>query len=358
MRSQSTRASGSASDGTAASTPVLRAITARAADGQLPALRYAFIDNSGELLAHDIEALRRVAPACRFVGTYRMSRAGRPVAMYAVPDTWRSDEAPLRLPLGSAGETGSADDQARLSGAADRTASVGEVGEVCLGSFRTGDLARRWPDGTLEFVGRVGGDRNVDPIETLAALRDLPDVRDATVAERFGPEGEPVLVGYVCGPDPGLNTNAARRSLSLRLPDRLVPERLFVVEALPLTTAGDYDLDALPDTPPDTPLDEYVAPRTPMEQELTRILQELLQTERVGVHDVFFELGGFSLLATQLATRIRENFGVELSLRDVFEAPTVGALAPLIVRRQVELSGSLDLAALLDEIEQTDSSAR
>ncbi len=343
-----------------ATTPVLRAIAAHAVDGQLPALRYAFVDNSGQLLAHDVEALRRVSPSCHCVGTYRMSRAGRPVAVYAVPDGWRPEDAPLRLPLGTAypgdpGDTAYPSDTARLLGAADRPVAVGEVGELCLGSYRTGDLARRWPDGTLEFVGLVGTDRNADPIETVAALRDLPDVRDAAVAEHLGPAGEPVLVGYVTGPDPTLDTTAVRRSLSLRLPQRLVPEHLLVVEELPLTAVGDYDLDALLDiVPHGGGTDDYVAPRTPLEHDLTGILQELLGAERVGVLDSFFELGGFSLLATQLATRIRESFGVELSLRDVFEAPTVDRLAQLIVQRQVELSGARDLAALLDEIEGSD----
>jgi len=97
-----------------------------------------------------------------------------------------------------------------------------------------------------------------------------------------------------------------------------------------------------------------VAPRTPMEHQLTGILQELLGVDRVGIHDSFFELGGFSLLATQLTTRIREQFEVELSLRDVFASPTVDRLAQLIVLTQAnELSGAEDLEALLNEIERT-----
>jgi len=338
-----------------ATTPVLRAITTYAADGQLPALRYAFVDNSGQLLAHDVEALHQISPSCRCVGIYRMDRVGRPLAVYPVPDGWQAQQAPLRLPLGgpatdlAATATG---DVTQLLRGADRPAAVGEVGEVCRGSHRTGDLARRWPDGTLEFVGLVGADPDADPIETVAALRDLPGVHDAAVVERFGPAGEPVLVGYVTGPDPALDTTAMRRSLSIQLPVSLVPRRLFVVDELPLAAAGDYDLDTLPDL--DLEPDYDVAPRTPMERQLTGILQELLRTERVGVLDSFFELGGFSLLATQLATRIREGFGVELSLRDVFEAPTVEGLAQLILGRQLELSGADDLEALLDAIERSD----
>lgn len=95
----------------------------------------------------------------------------------------------------------------------------------------------------------------------------------------------------------------------------------------------------------------YVAPRTPMERQLTEIFEELLETGRVGVHDTFFELNGFSLLATQLAARIYDIFKVELTLRDVFEAPTVEGLAQLIVQSQAEMASDEDLQALLAEIE-------
>lgn len=95
----------------------------------------------------------------------------------------------------------------------------------------------------------------------------------------------------------------------------------------------------------------YVAPRTPMERQLTGIFEELLDVGQVGVHDTFFELNGFSLLATQLAARIYDTFKVELTLRDVFEAPTVEGLAQLIVQSQAEMADDEDLAALLAEIE-------
>jgi aryl carrier-like protein len=329
-----------------ATTPMLRAVTGHAG---LPAVRYAFVDNAGQLLPQDVAALRRVSPDARCVATYRVDRAGQPLAVHAVPDDWDPAGAPLRIPLGRepAGET------AELLGASARPAAMGEVGEVCRGTYRTGDLARRWPDGTLEFVGLVGSDPDADPIETVAALRDLPDVRDAVVVEAIGADDEPVLVGYLAGPEPTMDATAVRGALAQLLPEHLVPRRLLVVPDLPLTEAGEYDLDALPD--PEAGGDggdDHVAPRTPLEHELTRILQELLRADRVGVRDSFFELGGFSLLATQLVTRIRESCGVELSLRDIFEAPTIEGLAQLILVRQVELSGAGELAALLDEIER------
>jgi acyl carrier protein len=329
-----------------ATTPVLRAVVAHAAsDGRLPALRRVFVENSGQLLLHDVEALRVAAPSCTFVATYRTSPSGRPAAVFAVPEGGLAEPAPLGVPLG----TETTDGVVLVLGASGRPAAAGEVGEVCIGAHRTGDLARRWPDGTLEYAGRAGVDRAVDLSETVAALRELPDVRDAVVTERASAEDPPMLVGYVTGPGASLDVAAARRSLTLRLPDALVPKRLVAVAELPLTAAGDYALDALPDPASASAGSQgYVAPRTPIEQELAATLEELLGAGRVGVLDSFFELGGFSLLATQLASRIHEAYDVELSLRDIFDARTVDALAQLVLVRRIERLG-IDVEALLDD---------
>ncbi|HEX6501169.1 MAG TPA: condensation domain-containing protein [Micromonosporaceae bacterium] len=331
-----------------ANPPVLRALAA--ADAALADLRYVFVDNSGDLICHDVDVVRRAAPNCRIVAVYRVGRDGRPLAVYEVPDDWQPDRAPLRVPLGA----DLPDNPARLRHATGQPAAVGEVAEICFGDYQTGDLGRRRLDGTLEFVGKVGGDPMVDPVETVAALRDLPEVRDAVVTEYAEVDGRTTLLGYLTGPDPALGTATIRQQLMLRLPEHLIPEHLFVLDDLPLTADGEYDLGALPDPHADgDATDSYVAPRTPMEQQLVDILQELLNIERVGIHDSFFELGGFSLLATRLTTRIREIFGVELSLRDVFESPTVDRLAQLIVRTQAQVSGvaDADLEALLNELE-------
>ncbi|MGW4393662.1 phosphopantetheine-binding protein [Amycolatopsis nivea] len=321
--------------------PVLRAL---AAGDRLPGtVRQAIVENTGGLLVHDVEALRRAAPACALTAAYRTGRDGRPLAVHDVPPDWDTEDAPLWLPAGIFRRGA----DVRLLTAAGKPASFGEIGALVVDGVPCGDQLRRWPDGSLEFAGP---DRDAD--ETAAAVRELPDVRDATTAERFGEDGEPVLVAYAAGPGPDADPAALRRMLATRLAQPLMPARLVLVPELPLTAAGAYDLDALPD--PD-PGEDRVAPRTPLEEQLTVMLCELLKTEQIGVFDSFFELGGFSLLATQLATRIRESFGVEPSLLDIFGAPTVDGLAQLIVRRQLELSGSAELEALLAEIERTES---
>lgn len=330
--------------------PVLRALAAQTPCPQLPTLSCVFVDNSGEFLPHDVHALRALSATCRCVGLYRMGPDGRPLAAYAVPDDWQVRTAPVRVPLGLA----LPDRPARLIAANGRLATIGEVGEICFGPFRTGDIGRRWPDGSLELVRRVGASPIVDPVETVATLRDMPGVRDAVVTEHVGPDDRTALHGYVAGPGAQLDAVAITNFLRARLPRYLIPERIVVFDELPRTPEGDYDLSAVadPDAQSDDALD-YVAPRTPMERELTDMVEELLDIDGVGVHDSFFELGGFSLLATKLTTRIRSRFSVELALRDVFESPSVDGLAQLIVRTQGELSGTDELEALLDEIERS-----
>jgi non-ribosomal peptide synthetase component F/acyl carrier protein len=325
--------------------PILRAIAAR--QPRLPALKCVFIDNSGDLIANDIEALRQLAPGCQAAGLYRVGRDGRPLAVYEVPDDWQLQTAPLRVPLGTELEGA----PVQLLHPSGRPAATGEVAEISFGSYQTGDLGRRWSDGTLEFVRQAAAGTEPDLVETIAALRDIPEVRDAVVTENVGVDGSTVLLGYVTGPDPSAGTAGIRQRLALRLPDNLIPQHLAVLDELPLTRRGDYDLSVLPEPETeDGATESYVAPRTPMERQLTDILEELLAVDRVSIYDTFFELGGFSLLATRLTSRIREIFDVEPSLRDVFESTTVDQLAQLVVRLQGEVSGTADLEALLDEI--------
>ncbi|RKH11913.1 amino acid adenylation domain-containing protein, partial [Corallococcus sp. CA053C] len=198
--------------------------------------------------------------------------------------------------------------------------------------YRTGDRARHLPDGSLEYLGRVDlqvkvrGFR-IEPGEVEAALRAHPGVKDTAVVVRDDGTG-PRLVGYFVA-DPAPKAGDLRAFLAKRLPEHLVPSVLVRLPALPLTPSGKLDRRALP--PPDDAARElerpYVAPRTPTEQVLAGLQAELLRVERVGRDGHFFELGGHSLLATRLASRIRATFQVELSVRDVFEAPLLEQLA-------------------------------
>lgn len=322
--------------------PLLRAIT-RDCVASLPTLRYAFVENGGDLLIHDVEALRRAAPRCQCVGTYRTRQDGTPVAAYSVPDDHHATTAAPRVPLGTEVDT-----TVQLLHASGAPADICEAAEICFGTTHTGDLGRRLPDGTLQLVDVPG-----DCVEAVAALREAPGVRDALVTDHIAGDGVVATNGYVAATSE-VNVATLHTHLARRLPVDLIPDHLVVLNALPLTPQGAYDLNTLPDPIAEgTSLDGYVAQRTPMEQQLTTILKELLNVDQVGVHDGFFEMGGFSLLATQLISRIREQFDVDLSLRDVFESPTVDGLSKRILIMQAELTGTTNLEDLLDELDVT-----
>ncbi|MBZ4423327.1 non-ribosomal peptide synthetase, partial [Myxococcus sp. RHSTA-1-4] len=204
--------------------------------------------------------------------------------------------------------------------------------------YRTGDRVRWRADGTLDFLGRtdfqvkVRGFR-IEPGEVEAVVRQFAGVREAVVVVREDVPGDKRLVAYaVAGTDEALEARAVRAFLQQKLPEYLVPSAVVVLPALPLSPNGKVDRKALP--APEAPGAgedmEYVAPRTETERQLALFFSELLRTERVGVHDDFFDLGGHSLLATQLVSRVRAVSGVDLPLRDLFEAPTVAALAERI----------------------------
>ena len=199
--------------------------------------------------------------------------------------------------------------------------------------YRTGDLARWRADGVLEFLGRADAQVKlrgfrIEPGEIEAVLLRQAGVSAAAVIAR-APEGggEQRLVGYVV-PAAGAVPDVAqlRAALSSALPDYMVPSAFVVLERLPLTQNGKLDRRALP-APEAGSAREYRPARTPAEAVLCALFAEVLRVGRVGLDDNFFELGGHSLLATRLIGRVRASLGVELSIRSLFEAPSVGQLS-------------------------------
>ncbi|MFD5824425.1 amino acid adenylation domain-containing protein [Lentzea sp. NPDC060358] len=193
--------------------------------------------------------------------------------------------------------------------------------------YRTGDLARRRADGLLDFVGRADGQLKirgfrVEPGEVEAALAGCRGVRQAVVTVRPGPDGEKRLVAHLTGT---VTVPEARAHLAALLPDFMMPSALVVLDELPLTANGKVDYRALP--VPEPTATAGPTPRTPQEQVLAGLFAELLGLDEVGTDVSFFDLGGHSLLATRLVSRIRTALGVELPLRDLFQAQTVAALA-------------------------------
>jgi amino acid adenylation domain-containing protein len=200
--------------------------------------------------------------------------------------------------------------------------------------YRTGDQARWLEDGTLDFLGRrdaqvkIRGFR-VEPGEVEATLRGLPAVRDCAVVVREDVPGEKRLAAYVVG---GADAETLRAHLRGRLPEHMVPAAFVAMEALPLTPNGKVDRRALPE--PGESGGDYVAPRTDVERALAAIWAGVLGRERVGVRDGFLDIGGHSLLATQAVAKIREVLGVEAGVAELFEHPTIEALAPRLSARR------------------------
>src|SRR5262249_14316084 len=155
-------------------------------------------------------------------------------------------------------------------------------------------------------------------------------IAEAVVQVRDERDGERRLVAYVVPKNPAVSPSLRdlRRFLSGRLPEYMVPAAFVVLQALPRTPNGKLDRKALP--PPGTSrlaaCEIHVAPVTPDEKKLARLWGQVLRLERVGLNDNFFEAGGHSLLATQLVSRVREAFQVDLTVRVLFDSPTVAGL--------------------------------
>jgi amino acid adenylation domain-containing protein len=210
--------------------------------------------------------------------------------------------------------------------------------------YRTGDRGRWRPDGVLELLGRtdhqvkVRGYR-IELGEVESALRRHPSVREAVVEPREDSRGNKRLVGYVV-PRAGSELVAVelRRWLQAMLPEPMVPSAFVRLESPPLSAHGKIDRRQLPDPGPGTldPVAEYVAPRTPLEERLAAVWAEVLDLERVGVHDDFFDLGGHSLQSVQLVARLTAALNRPVSVKMVFQAPTVAALAEVLQREEAQ----------------------
>jgi len=200
--------------------------------------------------------------------------------------------------------------------------------------YRTGDLGRFWADGRIEVHGRLDHQAKlrgvrIEPGEIEAALRRTGRVADAAVSVE-GAGSEARLVAFVVPRRENVVDAASlRRELARVLPDFMVPTAIDAVSALPLTPNGKLDRGRLPRCAAPV-LRQHVPPRDPLEAMLAGLFEEVLERERVGVLDDFFDLGGHSLRAARLFHGIRSRLGVALPLGTILEAPSVASLASLL----------------------------
>ncbi|MEY9929768.1 amino acid adenylation domain-containing protein [Catenulispora sp. GP43] len=353
------------------------------APGTLPLLERVFFTGD-TLTSRDVRAITRMAGSATCVNLYGSTETQRAVGYYVVPaaDGFGAADPGVTYPLGR----GMKDVQLLVLGEGGQLAGIGEVGEIAIRSphlglgyahdpeltasrfvrnpfavagfaegaetadsgsgsgsdvsdgdrmYRTGDIGRYLPDGSVAALGRadnqvkVRGYR-VEIDEVQHVICDLPGVRDAVVVPRGDASGETALAAYVvAAPEAKVTGQEIKAFVRARLPEYMVPAFVVPMDALPLTPNRKIDRAALPE-PATAAGGQDDGPRawlSPTEELLAGVWQEVLRSPRVQPDDNFFNLGGHSLMATQVASRIRKVFGCELALRTLFEKQTVRELA-------------------------------
>jgi len=286
--------------------------------------------------------------------------------------SWACDGDVASMPIGRP----IANTRIRVIDPAGELAPIGQAGELCIGGmavgrgylgrpdltaerfvpdpfgdsgarlYRSGDLARVRTDGAVEYLGRIDqqvklrGVR-IEPGEIEASLAAHPAVREAVVVVREEPAG-PSLVAFVVAPGEAPEPAELRAFLRRSLPEPMVPASFVFLPSLPLTRSGKTDRRALEQagTAARVAAKEHAAPRTPLEEWLVAQCADLLRVPRVGIQDNFFDLGGHSLLGTQLIARLRDEWGVELPVQDLFAAADLAALAGRITDLELDAAAS------------------
>ncbi|WP_194270035.1 non-ribosomal peptide synthetase [Candidatus Methylospira mobilis] len=229
--------------------------------------------------------------------------------------------------------------------------------------YRSGDLARRHADGMIEFLGRVDNQVKIrgfriEPGEIEMRLLRHPLVKETAVLVREDRPGDKRIAAYIvpAGQTPaGSNISASetlRAYLKETLPDYMIPASFVILEQLPLMTNGKLDRNALP-----VPIIEGrfsgsgAVPLNPVEEAVAAIWKEILGAGHIDIHDNFFDLGGHSLSAIQVIVRIQDRFGIEISVAELFDAPTIYTLSQILMQQQSEPADE-EMLALLAELEQ------
>jgi amino acid adenylation domain-containing protein/non-ribosomal peptide synthase protein (TIGR01720 family) len=216
--------------------------------------------------------------------------------------------------------------------------------------YRTGDLGRWLPDGTLEFMGRLdhqvklrGFRIELGEIEKVLVQHHA--VHEAVVIVWEEKPGNEQLVGYVTSnSEPTTDTSELHDYLRKKLPEHMLPSFFVWLNTLPLTPSGKVDRKSLP-VPTET--NQVVdAPRNELESQLLYIWQNILQREQIGIHDNFFELGGHSLKAMQIVSSIHKKFDIKISLRDFFNSPTIVAQSSMVKTTETSVFSGIEPAPL------------
>ena len=201
--------------------------------------------------------------------------------------------------------------------------------------YKTGDQARWLPDGNIEFVGRIDNQVKlrgfrIELGEIEALLNGLSQIQQAVVIAREDVPGNKRLVAYIVASDESLSTKELREFTKQKLPEYMIPSAFVALDSFPLTPNGKIDRKALPAPEGISPEQEYVAPKTEVEQHLAQIWQDVLQIEKVGIYDNFFEMGGNSLLLVKVISKLQKLLKMELQVVELFKYPNIYYLSEYI----------------------------
>ncbi|MGN7765830.1 amino acid adenylation domain-containing protein, partial [Paenibacillus sp. 22594] len=224
--------------------------------------------------------------------------------------------------------------------------------------YRTGDLAKWLPDGNIAYLGRIDDQVKIrgfriEPGEVENALRQLEEIQDAAVIVRETHDGDKALFAYLISKDQ-VQLQAVRQDLEEILPAYMVPAYMMQIEQLPVTRSGKLDKRALPEIVAVSGK-EYTAPKNEIEEQLCSIFSEVLGVERAGTQDSFFELGGDSIKAIRIVSKLR-SMGYHVAIKDIMQRNTVGAISYVVQKsvieeqyEQEEVSGIVPLTPIVRE---------
>ena len=339
------------------SATMLRSLMRTLGDRRFPHLRVVRIGGE-RVLASDIASAHRYFPAARVFVSFATTETG-PITIHETDRNTTDAVVPVGRPL--EGMT------VRVLDDDGRDVPAGEEGEIAVQSadisegywresalrasaftaapgsaterlYRTGDLGRWRADGQLEHLGRkdlrvkIRGFRiEIEEVETV--LGQQVDVVRAAVAAKPGPDGNPRLVGYVqLVPESPITVETLRAQLGLRLAEYMIPSAFVIMDEVPIGATGKIARQQLPDPPADRPMlgTTYVAPRNQLETTIAAVWREILGLETVGIHDAFLSVGGDSLKATQVASRLAAKLGISVPATLLFEHETIAELSAAI----------------------------
>jgi amino acid adenylation domain-containing protein len=332
----------------------------------LPRLRLWSV--SGEVLSGDLACrFLKAAPRATLLNIYGSSEVAADVTWHEVKETGPEQESAYSIPIGRP----ISNTQIYILDRHLAPVATGVRGEIHVGGaglargywnkpnataerfigstfdrskstllYKTGDFGRFLPDGTIEYSGRTDNQvkirgMRVELEEVESVIRAHPLVKDVAVVVT---DARNSLAAYVIASE-GATPLAAqlRRFAHSKLAEHMVPSHYVLVESLPVLSSGKINRKLLQSRELiSTSEQAFVAPRTEVEETLVKIWSEVLKLKRVGVEDNFFELGGHSLVAVQVISRIRRMFDVEISVRSIFEEPTIGSLAEIVTQAKNE----------------------